>query len=185
MPATRTVFAAGLALALAPGPAAAYTPTLAPPGGLELHWSPARLPGRAVSAFTAKIDDRRAYVRLDEGGKPIAEGVGYAPGLALGPADPRRARLARWTRYTFRALAPATRVHLAYVGGRTSAEAWVWTSGKEGPRLHFEGRADRRDLVTLVEWAWEREFRRLCGELAHAAGRDQRAVDRLPARFFR
>lgn len=181
--AARRLLAALLALALAPAPAAALRTTMDPPGGLELHRSPGRVAGRHVSVYNAMIDDRRAYVRLDVDRAPIAEGVGHAPPIALDA--PRRARLARWTRYSFEALAPATRVHLAYVGGRATGEAWVWTSGKAGPRLHFEGRAAREDLATLVEWAWEREFRRLCGELAYAAGRDQRAVDRLPARFFR
>lgn len=168
-------------------PAAALVPRLAPAGGLELHRSPARAGARRVTAWNALIDDQRAYVRLDGDAGAFAEGIGYTPGKPLRAGDPRLGRLVRQRRYTFTGGAPAWRVHLSYGAERGEARAWVWTSGPEGRRLRFEGRALRRDLPSLVEWAWAREVERVLDELVAQSGdaRVARAVARLPERWFR
>lgn len=52
--------------------------------------------------------------------------------------------------------------------------------------LAFVGRAPRRHLTGLVEWAYAREFRPMCEAQAHRDGRAWalRAAGRLPAAFF-
>lgn len=165
----------------------ALVPRMAPSPGLELQYSPARAGALRVSAWNAMIDDHQAYVRLDAGDRPIAEGIGHAPPLSLRAGDPRLGPMTRASRYTFHGLAPAVRLHLSYTAAGPEARAWVWATGGGGPRLHFEGRATRASLVPLVEWAWAREFRRLCGEMAYErhAARAARAAAKLPENYFR
>ena len=170
-----------------PGAAAAEEPPLvprmAPAGGLELHRSPARVGGRAESAWNAMIDDRRGYVRLDDAAEAIAEGISHQPGLALGAHEPR---VIPAPNFTFSACRPTARVHHSYALAGGEGRGRVGTGGAAGRRLHFEGRSTPGALPTLVEWAYVWEFRRVSEELARAGSPcARRALARLPARYYR
>ncbi len=162
-------------------------PRMEPSPGLELTWSPARAGTRRVAAWNAMIDDRRAYVRLDAAYGAIAEGVGHAPAAPLAVDDPRLARMMGALRCSFAGLAPATRIHFAYAAAGAEGAAWVWSTGVNGPRLHFEGRSTRAELAALVAWTWQREFKRLCEEMVYRwpSPRARRALARLPENYFR
>ena len=169
----------GLLVAAALG----LTPTMYPPPGPELTYSPARLAGRELQQWNALWGEHAAYVRLTDGQRVLAEGMGYAPprAAARGELPP-----ARWHRYVFTGLAPRTTLALAYGVRRGEGRAWVLRTDARGPRVVFAGRALAGEVRVLGELAW-RELRRVAQEEAYAGHGlgAQRAAERLPMAFFR
>lgn len=152
----------------------AFTPSW---GTGELNRSPWHL--SETQSYAIYHDLNTPYVRIGDDTGWIAEGWHQpldAPARAV-PRGAEGAALRRLRRYT--AHGPRERIHLAYGVYANEARAWVTIADARTERLVFRGRADRRDLLVLAEYAYAYAVR------DHAERTWASGAARLPRRYFR